>query len=71
VDASERFTRLVFDTVDASPAEVEQRRLRHVALLDVAHLRDPARVRQELENHLEANEARGLERLDTLFSGNT
>ena len=67
-DASERFTRLAFDIAEASPAEVEQRKLRHVELLDVARMRDPARVRRELENHLEANEARMIERMDVLFS---
>jgi DNA-binding FadR family transcriptional regulator len=66
-DASERFTRLVFDVAEASPAEVEQRRLHHVALLDAARQRHPVRVRRELEDHLEANETRAIERMDTLF----
>jgi DNA-binding GntR family transcriptional regulator len=67
-DASERFTRLVFDPVEAPEAEVEHNRQRHVELLDAARSRDPSTVRRVLETHLEENEARALQRLETLFS---
>jgi len=67
-DASERFTRLVFDPVEAPHTEVEHNRLRHVELLDAARSRDPSTVRRDLENHLQENEALALQRLDGLFS---
>ncbi|MTD59556.1 GntR family transcriptional regulator [Amycolatopsis pithecellobii] len=67
-DASERFTRLAFDPVEAPPAQLEHNRARHAQLLDAARTRDAGAVERELEAHLEENQAAALRTLESLFS---
>ncbi len=67
-DASERYTRLVFDPVD-EPEEFAARRERvHEDLVDAARSRDPERVREELRHHLEANMTTMLDRMSAVGS---
>ncbi|HEY4023242.1 MAG TPA: GntR family transcriptional regulator [Pseudonocardiaceae bacterium] len=67
-DASERFTRLAFDPVNAPDTTIEYNRQRHVELLEAARTRDPSQVRRTLKAHLEENEAVARQRLTALFS---
>lgn len=63
-DASERYTRLTFDVLDATPDDLGARHRSHIALLDAARSRTPDRVRDEVRDHLLTNEAIAVERLD-------
>ena len=67
-DASERFTRLAFDPVEAPDTDIERNRLRHVELLEAARTRDSDQVHRALEAHLEHNEAVAHQRLEVLFA---
>lgn len=62
-DASERFTRLAFDPVDASKIKLQHDNERHQALLDATRSRDPEAIRNELCRHLEENEKTARQRL--------
>jgi len=55
-DASERYTRLVFDPVGEPEAFAAHRGHVHEELVDAARSRDPERVRAQVRGHLEANE---------------
>lgn len=62
-DASERYTRLVFDPVD-EPEEFAARRERvHQNIVDAARSRDPELVRDQLRLHLESNVTTMLDRM--------
>jgi DNA-binding GntR family transcriptional regulator len=66
-DASERYTRLVFDPVDAPESFAAHRAHAHDELVDAARSRDPERVRAAVREHLENNLAtmlRGMSALD-------
>ncbi|NMO89965.1 GntR family transcriptional regulator [Actinomycetospora sp. TBRC 11914] len=65
-DASERYTRLVFDPVDAPEAFAAHRAHAHDELVDAARSRDPERVRAAVRTHLEDNLATMLEGMRTL-----
>jgi DNA-binding GntR family transcriptional regulator len=54
-DASERYTRLVFDPVEAPESFAEHRAHAHDELVDAARSRDPERVRAAVREHLENN----------------
>lgn len=65
-DASERYTRLVFDPVD-EPEEFAVRRERvHENIVDAARSRDPERVREQLRLHLESNMTTMLDRMSAV-----
>lgn len=64
--ASERYTRLVFDPVDAPEGIVAAREHAHERLLDAARTRDPYRLHDELSRHLEANLAEVLRALEVV-----
>ncbi|ODU05703.1 MAG: GntR family transcriptional regulator [Pseudonocardia sp. SCN 72-86] len=65
-DASERYTRLVFDPV-AEPEEFAARRERvHENIVDAARSRDPERVREQLRRHLESNMDTMLDRMSAV-----
>ncbi|MDX6740039.1 GntR family transcriptional regulator [Actinocorallia sp. A-T 12471] len=63
-DASERFSRLVFDPVDAGRDAMEARHSRHAILLTAARGRAADLMRAELTAHLMANERRILTALE-------
>ncbi|MDL5156177.1 GntR family transcriptional regulator [Actinomycetospora termitidis] len=63
-DASERYTRLVFDPVDAPESFARRRAHAHDELVDAARSRDPERVRAAVREHLEDNLATMLARMD-------
>lgn len=54
-DASERYTRLVFDPVDAPESFAARRAHAHDELVDAARSRDPERVRAAVHEHLQNN----------------
>lgn len=60
-DASERYTRLVFDPVDEPEAFASRRKHVHDELVDAARSRDPERVRGQVREHLESNMATMLD----------
>lgn len=64
--ASERYTRLVFDPVDAPEGTVAAREHAHERLLDAARTRDPYRLHDALSRHLEANLAEVLQALEVV-----
>jgi DNA-binding GntR family transcriptional regulator len=64
--ASERYTRLVFDPIDAPEGTVAAREHAHERLIDAARTRDPYRLHDELSRHLEANLAEVLEALEVV-----
>jgi len=75
-DASERYTRLVFDPVAAPESFATRRAHAHDELVDAARTRDPEQVRAAVRAHLENNLATMLaemSRIDTsrrrLWSG--
>lgn len=70
-DAAERYTRVVFDPVDASPQTETARRHAHHELLDAAVSGDPAGVHAELHRHLADNLAETLERLQAVAALST
>ncbi len=67
-DASERYTRLVFDPVGAPESFALHRAHAHDELVDAARSRDPERVRVAVRAHLENNLTTMLEGLST-FDG--
>ena len=67
-DAAERYTRMVFDPVDAAPETETAREHAHDELVAAATGRDPDQIRAELERHLAENLAETLERLDSVAS---
>ena len=60
-DASERYTRLVFDPVEAPESFAAHRAHAHDELVDAARSRKPERVRDAVRQHLEDNVAMMLE----------
>ncbi|TCK21465.1 GntR family transcriptional regulator [Pseudonocardia endophytica] len=54
-DASERYTRLVFDPVDAPDSFATRRAHAHDTLVEAARSRDPDRMRSAVREHLENN----------------
>ena len=67
-DASERYTRLVFDPVEAPESFASHRAHAHDELVDAARSRDPGRVRVAVREHLENNLTTMLEGLSA-FDG--
>jgi DNA-binding GntR family transcriptional regulator len=65
-DATERYTRLVFDPVIASADAWQKRENAHDRLIAAAKSRNPERVRGELQRHLETNLAQTLEALQSM-----
>jgi DNA-binding GntR family transcriptional regulator len=65
-DASERYTRLVFDPVEAPESFAEHRAHAHDELVDAARTRDPERVRAAVREHLENNLATMLAEMSGL-----
>ncbi|WP_435158890.1 GntR family transcriptional regulator [Amycolatopsis sacchari] len=63
-DAAERYTRMVFDSIDATEEIDEARERAHLRLIDAAVSRDPAAVRDELHRHLSDNLTETLHGLD-------
>lgn len=63
-DASERYTRLVFDPVDAPESFAAHRSHAHDALVDAARSRDPEQVRAAVREHLENNVTTMLAAMD-------
>ena len=64
--ASDRYTRVVFDTYAMSPDERARREAAHRTLLAAARSGSPAEIRTALSDHLSENEAACLERIATL-----
>jgi DNA-binding GntR family transcriptional regulator len=64
--ASDRYTRLAFDTFALSASERESRHIAHRALLAAARSGSPAEIRRALSEHLSDNETACLERIATL-----
>ncbi|WP_181782773.1 GntR family transcriptional regulator [Pseudonocardia pini] len=67
-DASERYTRLVFDPVGEPEDFATRRRHVHSELVEAARSRDPERVRTEVRGHLEANRQTMLDRMSRIGS---
>ena len=65
-DASERYTRLVFDPVEAPESFAAHRAHAHDELVDATRSRNPERVRVAVREHLENNLTTMLEGLSTL-----
>lgn len=65
-DASERYTRLVFDPVEAPESFATRRAHAHDELVDAARSRDPETVRAAVREHLENNLATMLEEMSTI-----
>lgn len=65
-DASERYTRLVFDPVEAPESFAAHRAHAHDELVDAARSRDPNRVRAAVRAHLEDNVATMLHEMSTI-----
>jgi DNA-binding GntR family transcriptional regulator len=65
-DASERYTRLVFDPVEEPESFASHRAHAHDELVDAARSRDPERVRAAVREHLENNLTTMLEGLSTV-----
>ena len=66
-DASERYTRLVFDPVEAPDSFAAHRAHAHDELVDAARSREPAQVRDAVRQHLEDNLAMMLEAMRTTW----
>jgi DNA-binding GntR family transcriptional regulator len=64
--ASDRYTRLAFDTFALSESERESRHVAHLALLAAARSGSPAEIRRAVSEHLHENEKACLERIATL-----
>lgn len=64
--ASDRYTRIVFETYNVSDAERERRYHAHDILVRAAGSGSPFEIRSALENHLLDNEAACLLRMHTL-----
>ncbi|MEE2058072.1 GntR family transcriptional regulator [Rhodococcus artemisiae] len=62
-DASERYTRLTFDPIDAASEDRVNRERSHRALVDAARSRLPEKINEEVRNHLLVNEATAVARL--------
>ena len=67
--ASDRYTRVVFDTYAVSPADRAAREGMHRALLAAARSGSPAEIRRAVSEHLSDNEAACLERIALLADG--
>ncbi len=67
-DAAERYTRLFFDPVGASPTTRNARRQAHDRLISAASSRDAERVQAELHRHLEINLAHTLQAMEAMAS---
>jgi DNA-binding GntR family transcriptional regulator len=67
-DASERYTRLVFDPVEAPESFASHRAHAHDELVDATRSRNPEQVRAAVREHLENNLTTMLEGLST-FDG--
>lgn len=67
-DASERYTRLVFDPVEAPESFAAHRAQAHDELVDAARSRDPERVRVAVRDHLENNLATMLTGMSSIDS---
>ncbi|MFP5071089.1 GntR family transcriptional regulator [Pseudonocardia nantongensis] len=65
-DASERYTRLVFDPVEAPESFAAHRTHAHDELVDAARSRDPDQVRAAVRAHLENNVATMLREMSTI-----
>lgn len=65
-DASERYTRLVFDPVEAPESFAAHRAHAHDELVDAARSRDPDRVRAAVRAHLEDNVATMLREMGAI-----
>ena len=65
-DASERYTRLVFDPVEAPDSFAEHRAHAHDEIVDAARTRDPGTVRDAVREHLEDNLATMLREMGSL-----
>jgi DNA-binding GntR family transcriptional regulator len=65
-DASERYTRLVFDPVEAPDSFAAHRAHAHDSLVVAARSRDPERVRAAVREHLETNLATMLAGMSAL-----
>ena len=65
-DASERYTRLVFDPVAAPESFADHRAHAHDELVDAARTRDPDQVRTAVRAHLEGNLATMLAEMSTI-----
>ena len=65
-DASERYTRLVFDPVEAPESFAAHRTHAHDELVDAARSRDPDQVRVAVRAHLENNVATMLREMSTI-----
>lgn len=65
-DAAERYTRLFFDPIGASPKTRKKREQAHDKLIAAARSRDPERVRDELQRHLETNLSQTLGAMDAM-----
>lgn len=63
-DASERYTRLVFDPVDAPESFATRRAHAHDTLVEAARSRDPDRMRDAVREHLENNVSTMLAAMD-------
>jgi len=65
-DASERYTRLVFDPVEAPESFATHRAHAHDELVDAARSRDPQRVHAAVREHLENNLTTMLHEMSTI-----
>jgi len=65
-DASERYTRLVFDPVEAPESFAAHRAHAHGELVDAARSRDPEQMRAAVRRHLENNLTTMLEGMTNL-----
>lgn len=68
---AERYTRLVFDPVEASAETTVAREHAHVKLIAAARSKDPTQVRDELSQHLETNLASTLDTLLLITASET
>jgi DNA-binding GntR family transcriptional regulator len=69
--ASDRYTRVVFDTYAISPRDRAARETMHRALLAAARSGSPAEIRRAVSEHLSDNEAACLEGIATLVGDTT
>jgi len=70
-DAAERYTRLVFDPVEASAATRADREHAHDKLVAAARSKGPEQVRDELRRHLETNLATTLQAMRSITAPET
>lgn len=66
-DAAERYTRVVFDPVDAAPETETAREHAHDELVAAATSRAPDQIRTEMKRHLAENLTETLDRLKTVM----